>query len=195
MNSFFGTNKIYRLPVSILLAGFLFSCVNDLDDIKKVVYDPNAPEEVSQNLNVFFTDSGYAKVRIQAVLAEKYSKPKEITKLKDGLKVDFYDTEGGIVSTLTSLYGEISMKDGKMIARDSVELYNYEKQQRLKTEELIWNQSDSLIYSDKNVIVNSPEGVMYGNGIRTRQDFSTYTFTLPRGKFKVGKKDKDTLNN
>ena len=181
--------KLYwRIPVGLILAGILFSCTNDLDDIKKVTFDPKAPDEVSTNLKMFFTDSGYAKVRIYANLTEKYSNPEKVTKLKDGLRVDFYDEAGEIVSTLTSLYGEIKDGDGNMVARDSVELYNYEKDQRLKTEELIWSQKDSLIYSDKSVVVTSPDGVVYGDGIETKQDFSNYTFIKPRGTFKMEKK-------
>jgi LPS export ABC transporter protein LptC len=181
--------NILGIPVGLLLAGILVSCVNDLDDIKKVTFDPESPTEVSKNLEVFITDSGYPKVKIFAKLAEKYTLPEEITKLKDGLRVDFYDEEGEIVSTLTSLYGEIRDGGEKMLARDSVELYNYAKKQRLKTEELHWNQNDSLIYSEKNVSVSSPEGVIYGTGIRTKQDFSKYVFTKPRGTFNMGKKE------
>ena len=180
--------KYWSVPVGLLLTGILVSCANDLDDIKKVTYDPMAPDEVSQNLTMFYTDSGYAKVKISAVLAEKYILPEEVTKLKDGLRVDFYDETGEIVSTLTSLYGEIKGGDGNMIARDSVELYNYEKDQRLKTEELIWSQKDSIIFSEKSVVVTSPEGAVYGDGIKTKQDFSNYTFIKPRGTFKVEKK-------
>ncbi|MEN9400129.1 MAG: hypothetical protein RL632_1232, partial [Bacteroidota bacterium] len=43
------------IPVSFMLAGFLFSCVNDLESIQKVTYDPKAPKEVTKNLRVFYT--------------------------------------------------------------------------------------------------------------------------------------------
>lgn len=179
-----------RIPVGLLLAGILFSCVNDLSDVRKVTFDPEAPEEVSTNLKVFYTDSGYAKVQLFAGLAEKFSQPEELTRFSGGLKVDFYDEMGEIVSTLTSRYGEILGKDGNMVARDSVELYNYEKKQRLKTDELVWSQKDSLIYSDKRVVVSGPDGTVYGDGIRTKQDFSTYTFIRPRGTFEIDKEKK-----
>ncbi len=183
-------NKIkYKIgiPASVLLAGFLFSCVNDLDHIHRVTYDPKAPDEVVKDMQVFYTDSGYAKVRIFANLAETYTVPEAVTKFKDGLKVDFYDSEGEIISTLTSLYGEIRTAEGKMIVRDSVRLFNYEKNQRLETEELIWSQKDSVIFTEKTVVVKTPESVLYGQGIRTKQDFETYTFLRPTGKIKMNK--------
>jgi LPS export ABC transporter protein LptC len=178
---------LFGIPASLVLAGILFSCVNDLDQIKRVTNDPKAPDEVTTNLEVFYTDSGAPKVRIFAKLAETYSQPELVTKLKDGIKVDFYDSDGEIVSTLTALYGEIQTSKGRMFVRDSVQLFNRAKNQRMETEELIWNQTDSVVYTEKNVIVKSPKGVVYGKGIRTTQDFNHYTFFKPTGKINTDK--------
>jgi|TARA_R110000737_G_scaffold234416_1_gene247353 LPS export ABC transporter protein LptC len=187
MLSFKNIKINFGIPASLVLAGFLFSCVNDLDQIRRVTYDPKAPDEVVKDMEVFYTDGGYAKVRIFAKLAETYSNPEQVTKLKDGLKVDFYDEDGHIVSTLTALYGEVRTKEGKMFVRDSVRLYNYEKDQRMETEELNWNQKDSLIFTEKSVVVKTAEGILYGQGVRTKQDFSTYTFIRPTGKIDLDK--------
>jgi LPS export ABC transporter protein LptC len=165
----------------------LFSCVNDLESIKKVTYDPKAPDEVTKNLRVFYTDSGYARVEVYAALAETYSKPVAITKLKDGIKVNFFDPEGEIVSTLTALYGEVNYERGTMFVRDSVQLYNHAKKQRMDTEALFWNQRDSAIYTTSNVVVRSPKGILYGDGIRTKQDFSEYEFIKPYGRYDFSK--------
>ncbi|MEN9998617.1 MAG: export transporter periplasmic protein LptC [Bacteroidota bacterium] len=167
---------------------FLTSCVNDLESIKKVTYDPKAPDEVTKNLRVFYTDSGYARVEVFAALAETYSKPEAVTKLKDGIKVNFFSADGKIVSTLTALYGEINNTKGTMFVRDSVQLVNYEKKQRMETEALFWNQRDSAIYTTSNVVVRSPDGIVYGDGIRTKQDFSSYEFLKPHGRINMGKK-------
>ena len=179
---------IYKIPVMILMAGILFfSCENDLDKIQKVTYDPNAPSEVTRDLTVFYNDSGYAKVRIFATLAETYQKPKHITKFKDGLKVDFYSEGGEIVSILTALYGEVDYETGLVVVKDSVELLNIEKKQRLETEELFWNQKDSTVYTDKNVIIKSDDNSVQGRGrgLKTTQSFSNYKILEPVGKFKT----------
>jgi LPS export ABC transporter protein LptC len=161
--------------------------VNDLESIQKVTFDPKAPDEVTKNLHVFYTDSGYARVEVFAALAETYSKPESITKLKDGIKVNFFAGDGEIVSTLTALYGEINYTRGTMFVRDSVQLKNYEKKQRLETEALFWNQKDSSIYTTSNVVVRSPQGILFGEGISTKQDFSYYEFLKPSGKFNFDK--------
>jgi LPS export ABC transporter protein LptC len=180
----------YRIPVMLYMAGILFfACENDLDSIQKVTYDPNAPSEITRNLTLFYNDSGYAKVRIYATLAETYRSPRHITKLKDGLKVEFYSEDGEIVSELTALYGQINYETGIVIVRDSVGLLNIEKKQRLETEELFWNQKDSTVYTDKNVIIKSDDNSIKGRGrgLKTNQSFSTYKILQPVGKFNTSK--------
>lgn len=178
----------YRIPVMFFMAGILFfACENNLDSIQKVTYDPNAPSEVTRDLTVLYNDSGYAKIRIYATLAETYRSPKHITKLKDGLKVEFFSDEGQITSQLTALYGEIDYETGMIVVRDSVGLLNIAKKQRLETEELFWNQRDSSVYTDKNVIIKSDDNSIKGRGrgLMTNQNFSTYKILHPVGKFKT----------
>lgn len=174
-----------RIPVLLLATGILFSCVNDLETIKKVSYKSTDPDERTRNLHVLYTDSGYAKIEVNATLAETYSKPNPVIKLKDGIKVNFFDDEGKIVSILTALYGEIHQNKGTMFVRDSVQLYNREKNQRLETEELHWNQKDSTIFTEKLVRIRTPEALFFGKGVRTKQDFSVYEFIQPQGKILI----------
>jgi len=173
----------------IFLLLFTFtSCVNDLETIKKVASRSDAPEDVTENLEIIYTDSGYAKFQLYAKLAETYVKPLAITKLKDGLKINFFDDKGNVVSSLTALYGEINTQLGTFYAKDSVELYNYEQEQRMETEELTWNQKDSSIFTDKPVIVHNKKGILFGKGLKSKQDFSTYEFIQPTGKIDLKKK-------
>ncbi len=170
----------------LFATGILFSaCVNDFDTIEKVTYDASAPDEITQDLHLIYSDSGYAQILLEAKIAETYITPQHITKLKDGLKVDFYNESGEVASTLTAQYGEINYAKGIVTVRDSVILKNYKKKRHLETEALFWNQNDSTIYTDKNVIVKTEgKGVTgRGKGIRTTQNFSRYTILEPVGKF------------
>ena len=180
---------ITKISFLFILIGSLFSCVNDLDKIQKITFSKDAPEDVMRKLNLFYNDSGYTRIKIYAELAETYMFPNHITKLKDGVKVDFYSEDGEIVSKLTSIYGEINYETGKFFVRDSVGLLNVKKGQRLETEELFWSQNDSIIYSNKNVLIksadNSIEGL--GRGIETTQKFDNYKIIEPYGKFDLSK--------
>lgn len=172
-------NKTYYIPVMIFMAGMFFSCVNDLEKVKKVTTRPDSPNETSEELHVVYTDSGVAQIEVFAAIAETYSEPKSVTQFKDGLKVNFFNADGSIASTLTSLYGEIDQKTGNVVVRDSVRLRNIEQQKTLETEILHWNQLGDSIYTDKAVIVKSPDMILSGVGAWTTPRFDTAQFYKP----------------
>lgn len=176
------STNIKWVPVSILLMGILFSCTNDMETIQRVTYDPNAPDEVMQNLDVYYTDSAQAQVRVQATIAETYNDSTKVTKFKDGLQVDFYERNNEITTTLTALYGEMDSESGDIFVRDSVRLFNHQEEQLLETEELFFNQADSSVYTNKNVVVTSPTEVAYGKGLKTTRLFEKYEIKEPHGK-------------
>lgn len=182
-----------RLFLLLCGTGILAACVNDLETIKKVSHKSGDPDQRTKNLHLFYTDSGYAKVEVSARLAETYSKPEQVVKFKDGIEVRFFNEQGEIVSVLTALYGEIRQTKGTMFVRDSVQLFNAKKKQRLETEQLFWNQKDSTIFTDNLVTIRTPEALFYGKGIRTKQDFSTYEFIKPQGKIRIKNKEDGTL--
>lgn len=168
--------------VLIVVIVLLVGCTNDLDKIKKITYSPKAPDEVSQNLTIYFADSGYAKLNIFASHAETYSKP-HITQLKDSLKIDFFDEKGVITTTLTAKFGEVNHDTGKMYVKDSVRLVNHAEKRIMYTSILYWNQSDSTIFTDQNVRLISPKGKAYGTSLKAKQDFTNYRITDPRGAY------------
>lgn len=170
------------LLIVLLVSGLISSCVNDLESIRKVAYRPNDPDEKTTGLYLVYTDSGYAKVRLYAKIAESFSQPEELVKFKDGVKVEFYNEDGSLASVLTALYGEINESEGTMMVRDSVQLYNPHKHQRLETEALFWKRSDSTIFTDKMVTIRTEDALLFGSGVKTRQDFSHYEFLKPRGR-------------
>jgi LPS export ABC transporter protein LptC len=173
------------IPAFLLMAGMFVSCVNDLESIKKVTFKPNDPDEKTSDLYLTYTDSGYAKIRLYAHLAESFSKPEKVVKFKDGIKVEFYNEDGTLASILTALYGEIHEESGTMLVRDSVRLFNPRKNQRMETEALYWNRADSTIFTDKLVVIRTAKSLLYGQGVKTKQDFSWYEFLKPQGSVDI----------
>lgn len=182
----------YRFWIYVCISGIVFlvisSCVNDLESIKKVTFRTNDPDEKTTELYLTYTDSGYAKIRLYAALAESYSKPEKVVQFNDGVRVEFYNEDGTLASILTALYGEIDEEEGTMVVKDSVQLFNPLKNQRMETEALYWNRADSAIFTDKMVLVRTPKAVFFGKGVRTQQDFSSYEFLQPQGKIDIDQK-------
>ena len=180
---------MFRLPVSIsiLLTGMLLSCENDSGEIQRITHFENAPDEYTENLNMFHNDSGQTKVNLYAKVSQTFYEPKHITKFQDYLRVDFFNKTGTKVSTLVALSGLFDHDEGVVEVQDSVRLYNYLKDQQLETEYLIWNKKDSTIRTDRNVLVRSPKEIIKGKGLVTKQDFSFFEILEPTGRMDIKK--------
>ena len=174
-------NKMY-IPAVFITVGIFFSCVNDLDKVKRISTSPNSPDETSEYFHVIFTDSGFAQIEINARIAETYSSPKKITKFKDGLRVNFFNDQGEVVSTLNSIYGEIDDETGDITVRDSVVFVNIEEQKTLETEVLYWIKGGDSIFTDKDVVIKSPDMILYGVGAWTTPLFDTAQFYKPKAE-------------
>jgi len=180
-------SKFHYSIFLVIIGCTISSCVNDLDEIEKVTYNEKTPNEVIQDLDVIYLDSGKAKIEVISKITEIERKQESITKLKDKVQVNFYSSKGEIVSVLTALYGEINFSKGEMFVQDSVKLCNIKKKQSLETERLDWRQKDSLIYTSSKVTIKTPEAIFYGTGIKTKQDFTYYQFLKPKGKIDLKK--------
>lgn len=170
------------------LACVISSCVNDLEKIKQVTFDSKDPDEKTKELFLTYSDSGMTKIRLYAPIGESFNdKNGKKVKFNEGVKIEFYKTSGKLGSILTAQYGEINETDGTMVVRDSVRMYNTDKDQHLETEELYWNRMDSTIFTDKMVTVKTPKMLFFGKGLKAKQDFSSYEFLEPQGRFKIDK--------
>jgi LPS export ABC transporter protein LptC len=179
--------NIYRFEIIFILIISLNSCENEMSSIQKISFEGSTPDESTDKLNIIYSDSGIARVKIFASRSETFRYKQNITKMYDSLRVDFYSTKGNIISTLSALYGEIDHSKGIIIVRDSVRFKNLIKDQTLETEELTWTQNDSIIYSNSQVIVKTSKGNVSGSGIRTKQDFDSYEILNPSGSIKLEK--------
>ncbi len=161
------------------MTGIFVSCENDLEKVKKITTSSTTPDETSEELHVIYTDSGWAQLEIYAGIAETYAAPKKVTKFKDGLKVNFFDDDGTLATRLTSLYGEIDEESGNITVRDSVRLLNLREQKTLESEVLYWNKKGDSIFTDKAVVITSPDMVVSGVGAWTTPAFDTAQFYKP----------------
>jgi LPS export ABC transporter protein LptC len=180
-------NRLINGLIIGLAALFMAACENDVALVQKISFEQDAPTETTKNLILTYAEAGYARVEIHAALAETYRGKEQITKIKDSLKVYFFNEEGSIVSTLSARYGQINYSTGELMVKDSVSLYNHQKKQKLETEALFWNQKDSSIFTKSPVIIRSPKGRLIGKGIRTKQDFSSYVLLEPIGSWQLDK--------
>jgi len=131
------------------------------------------PLQESWKDTIAFSDSGKTKAVLIAGHLRMFDQPNE-TLLDSSIQVDFYDNTGTKTTTLTALKGKVDNNTNNLYANDSVVAVN-DSGIVLHTQELMWNNSQQKILSDKFVTIISPKEKIQGYGFESDQSLRNYT--------------------
>jgi LPS export ABC transporter protein LptC len=179
-----------RLALNILQGIFFLSvclsCKNKPEEINALVGKSNMQEDKAYEVTFIYSEGAKVKARIFAkeFIRNQVAKPPFID--MKGLKVEFFNDSTQVESTVNARYGRYYEQKQNVLLRDSVIIVN-RKGEKLETEELVWNQKISKVYTEKFVRITTPTQVMYGDGMEANQDFSWYQITNLKGIFQVKK--------
>ena len=170
------------------LQGVLFFCVlalgacsNSPEELERLRDNEQAGVERATEVQILYSDSAVLRVRINAPLMLNHLDPaKPRREFPEGVKVLFFNEVEQPTSQLTSRYAEYFEVERKVFLRDSVVVWN-DQDERLETEELVWNEMDSTITSTKFVKITSPNQIIYGYGFRSNAQFSKWEIDRVRG--------------
>lgn len=163
-------------------------CENDIEKIKLITSQKVLPVEAATDLEIIYSDSAKIKSKIVTPELNRYIGNKNYIELPKGLKLEFYDDNQNITSTLTADYAIRREQEMIVEAKRNVVIVN-EKNEKLNTEHLVWNEKTKKIYSDKFVKITTPEEIIYGNGFEADQDFSRYKILNIKGTINIKKSD------
>lgn len=159
----------------------LFLCMIILSGCGKEKVKPNInetlkvqemPLQESWNSTIIFSDSG----RTKAIMWVGHLKMfKEETLIDSNLRVDFYNDFQKKTTTLTSLRGRLEEATRNLYAIGDVIAKNDSAGVVLRTEQLMWRNSDEKIVSDKFVKITSPTEVIEGFGFESDRNLKNYT--------------------
>jgi LPS export ABC transporter protein LptC len=163
----------------------LFACENDIKEITSLSQIDSISYEQARDIEVYYSDSGKVKAYLESPLMRNYDKPKAYVEFPEGFKVIFFDSALNPKSEITAKYGIRFEKTKTMEAKNNVVVINLDKKEQLNTEHLIWDENKRIIYSDVFVKITRADEVLYGDGLRSDQDFEDYTIKNPTGEFKI----------
>lgn len=170
----------------IFIIAMLFACKNKLSDVTAINFNDTLPDISATHIDFTFSDSAMVQIRISGPLMNAYEGEEDpYMEFPNGFRVEFYDSAFNITTTITGDYG-IHYREKKMMeARKNVVVTNYENGEKLDTEELVWDQKKEVIYSNKFVKITSEDGVIFGDGLEAKQDFSKRKILNPSGEIEV----------
>ncbi|MBT8233961.1 MAG: LPS export ABC transporter periplasmic protein LptC [Saprospiraceae bacterium] len=155
---------------------FLTACSNDISEVKKILPSNNLKVEVAENIEMLYSDSAKVRVRIISPKLNRYNTNLETyDEFPEGLLVEFLNENQQVTSWLEADYAVRKDKDSKIYVEDNVVLYN-KRNEKLFTEELVWDEAKEEVYTNKAIKITQPEigDTSFGFGFRADQEFTRF---------------------
>ena len=160
----------------------LIACTNDPKLVQEFVSDKEQAIEQIKGAELLHTENGKIKVRIVAGKIERFQNKQPQLVFTESLEVYFYNDSSQLQSTLKADGASIDEETKIMLAQNNVELISSDDK-KLETEELIWDEQQNKIYTDKKVKITTGKEVIYGEGFTSNPDFTAYSITKIHGTF------------
>jgi LPS export ABC transporter protein LptC len=158
-------HKFILFSIIILIAGLVISCENKIPTIPKSDL-LTLPTTTAKDFKITLYDSGLIQLNLSAPLLEKYDNTEPpFSEFKSGIKVLLYDGKETYQAKVTAKYAKCT-DNNLWELRDSVIVIN-EKDERLETEVLYWDQEKDKIYTDRFVKITSEDQVTNGIGFES----------------------------
>jgi LPS export ABC transporter protein LptC len=166
MKSWISKFRSYSSIAALILTGMIvMSCEKKIPVIPKS--DLLAlPSLTVKDFRTTLTDSGRVQLIMSSPLVEQYDKadPK-FAEFRQGIKVDIFNGKPNPESNVTAKFAKCT-DNNLWELRDSVVVIN-EKNEKLETELLFWNQEKDRIYTDRFVKITSTDEVIQGIGFES----------------------------
>ncbi|MCH7535390.1 MAG: LPS export ABC transporter periplasmic protein LptC [Bacteroidetes bacterium] len=170
--------------IIFILALILSSCGNDIKVVNSLASIKDYPVESSTNLQIMMSDSGKLKFKMYCPSFDSYDGEKPYRDLKEGFNAEFYNENMEVESFISAKKAKLFNNDMLMDARVDVLVVNVNGD-TLKTPHLIWDREKETLISDTLVEIITEDGVTFGDGLVSDQNFEVYTILKPRGSINL----------
>lgn len=146
---------------------------------------------VSESFNVTFIFSEHAVIKAKlhtGLVQEKKEGEKEahssVHYFERGVKIEFYDANGELETTLTAQRGKMNKEAGLADLQGKVVAVGREGS-RLETEQLFWDEKNDKIYTAGFVHIQTPSRILEGDGFESNTGLTRYRIIKARGQLNV----------
>jgi LPS export ABC transporter protein LptC len=169
------------LSIISLCLVFAVSC----KEIKREKLKRGAPYEgpqmVGTDVEVYMSDSAKPNMKMKA--PKQIILENEDQDFPDGFYVEFYNSKEKVYSKLASKKAYFNKIKNEWKITGKVLVENFDEGKKLETEELFWNleTGDILVEEKHDVTITEPYQILYGKGLKAKDDFSYYKIKHPSG--------------
>jgi LPS export ABC transporter protein LptC len=179
-------NNILFILTVFLLGILSISCENNLKDVQKMNDLDFIPSGDAENFVAKYTDSGKIKsVLISEKMLDYTNVKYAFTEFPKGIDLTLYDNNGK--KTFVKAKLAISYKATKIIDLQGDVTITNDAGQKMKTEQLYFDQKNEWFYTEKSFIFTSPEANLTGVGVDFSKDFKIMNTQKLKGQIKTSK--------
>lgn len=179
----------YRLIIksiaTLLGMAMLFSCKPDLQTIEALTSNEISPVETANNLRIVYSTNAAIQMVMEAPSMQRFEGEKPFMEFPKGFLMIFFDTLMNETSRISANYAIQYESDQLIDARNDVVVENLETNQRLNTEQLIWDQKNEMIFTEKFVKITTEDEVLFGDGFESDERFTSWIIKNPTGTFYI----------
>jgi LPS export ABC transporter protein LptC len=181
--------KLNTVYFCALISFFVVSCENDLRDIEKISSrSVNLPVDTSRGVEVIFSDSAVVKGKLITPLLLHYKTPKPYDEMPNGLVVIFFDENQRESNRIVADNG-IRRESEKLIELRKNVVVTTQKGDVFKSEELFWDETQKIFYSNQTVNITKPDGTsITGTQFKSDQTFDHPIISNATGSLATGNK-------
>jgi LPS export ABC transporter protein LptC len=176
------------LMVLPALAGLLLlsACENDIKKIREIsAEDVSKPVQRYTGVDIIYSDSAKVKFRILSPLLLQYEGTKPYDEMPKGVNIIIYDKDLSKMGSLTA-DSAVQYEDKKLIEFHKNVVATNAKGETFKSDELIWDQNNKTMRSNKLVQITMSNGdIMNGKGFQSDQSLGHWTIDQSTGLFNV----------
>jgi LPS export ABC transporter protein LptC len=183
-------NTCMRLGIVFMISILGFSCSNKEEEIDQLLSESIQTDvEYGKNIRIIYSDSAMVKAVVYApVLERKSVNGKTIDEFPKGILLEFLNDQKTIYSHLKADHATRDERSGLVVAKGNVVFYN-DKNEKIETPELIWEEKERKVYTEKIVRITQAEkgDTTYGIGFSANQEFTRFEIKKKvQGKLNVG---------
>lgn len=169
-------------PQYLSLLFFIFlSCSSPVNNTEQnVIDDVEKPDQMSWNVDIAITRAGKLQARIKADYLEQYSEKSTIS-LEDNVKMDFYNSEEKLTSTVFADKARINENINFLQATDNI-IVESDSGVTLYTDTLTWDNQKEVIFTEDSVMITTEANdTLYGIGFQSDINMEQWKILKPRG--------------
>jgi LPS export ABC transporter protein LptC len=162
----------------------LMGCSNDEQAVSALRQQFTGAMIEQHNVQIVYSDSGMAKIRVTTGVWEDYSsddeQPRQV--FRQGFRVEILDQQGRVTGHLKAQKAVRRMSDQVWVLTGDVEVVQ-DGGNALYTDAMEWDRVNQVFRSESKVRIIDKGEEVQGKGFEAKEDLSQYTIFAVSGHF------------